>query len=84
MRGLGFLSLVAQWYPVPFFFGSGFPYKITNTKKGCPYYNVVAGLPSKALADLGCALQKSVCRSGVSSIKLEVVMRMAFWRYSCD
>ena len=26
--------LVAQWYPLPIFFGSGFPYKLTNPKKG--------------------------------------------------
>ena len=34
-------SLVAQWYPFPFF-GSRFPYKLTNQKK-CPY----TGLPSQ-------------------------------------
>ena len=28
------LILAAQWYPLPFFFCSGFPYKVTNPKKG--------------------------------------------------
>ena len=33
-------GLVAQWYPLPFF-GYGFPYKVTNPKKGCPCCNMV-------------------------------------------
>ena len=40
--------LVAQWYPFPFsFFGSRFPYKRINepTKKRCPCYDMVAGVP---------------------------------------
>ena len=40
----GILNLVAQWYPLPFFAGSGFPYKVTNQEKGPPYYNMVTGL----------------------------------------
>ena len=43
--GFGGQNLVAQWYPLFFFIVSGFPYKVTNPKKGCPYCNVLTRLP---------------------------------------
>ena len=39
---------LAQWYPLPFLFGSGFPYKVANPKKGALiviWLLAVTGLP---------------------------------------
>ena len=45
-----------QWYPLPFsffwFWVSGFPCKLTNPNKGCPYYDVFAGL-ARLLKSMG-------------------------------
>ena len=38
-------SLGSPVVPFSLFFGSRFPYKVTNPKKGCPYQNIVIGLP---------------------------------------
>ena len=45
-HGFNLQDVVAQWYPFLFLLGgSRFPYKVTNPKKGCPYYSMVTGLP---------------------------------------
>ena len=41
----GLLGLVAQRYPLPFFWVLVSPYK-NQPKKGCPYHKMVTGLPS--------------------------------------
>ena len=39
------LTLGSPVAPFTLFIGYGFPYKVTNRKRGRPYYNMGTGLP---------------------------------------